>query len=79
MTAKMKKPALIDLTSLQTLPESMVVPEWIDKDTLEVFLEDSADEDSDDSDDSSDSDSGSSYMSDDSNSDGSSGSSEEEQ
>lgn len=66
MTAKMKKPALIDLTSLQTLPESLVVPEWIDKDTLEVFLEDSADEDSDSSD--SDSDSGSSCMSDDSDS-----------
>lgn len=70
----MKKPTLVDLTLLQTSPESLVVPGWIDKDTLEVFLADSADEE--ESDDDSDNDSGSSYMSDESEY---SSSSEEEQ
>ena len=49
---------LIDLTMLQSMPESMIIPAWIDKDTLEVFLNDSDDEDD-----------NSSYMSDDSDDD----------
>ena len=42
----MAKPVLIDLTTSDDVPETLVIPAWIDKDTLDVFLGDSEDESS---------------------------------
>ena len=42
----MVKPVLIDLATSDDVPETLVIPAWIDKNTLDVFLGDSEDESS---------------------------------